>query len=226
MYKLVNANKLYTIEESHMVAIRNLSLEIGENEFVVLSGRSGSGKTTLLNVIGALETLSSGELFFQNKNLTLLSDTEISAIRRKYIGFVFQTFNLISTLTAFENIEYPLILLNQPKEEREERVHIMLKKMGIADKASSKPSQLSGGQRQRVAIARALVKNPKVLLADEPTANLDSQTSGEIVELIQALHEENKMAIVFCTHDSNIINTSHHRHVILMDGSVRWDSKK
>jgi putative ABC transport system ATP-binding protein len=225
MLELVNIKKEFKIGSVMQSAIKQVSFKLGASEFSILSGRSGSGKTTLLNIIGGLENPDSGQVIFQGKDLAALSDKDVSLLRREKIGFIFQTFNLIPVLTTFENVEYPLTILGVPHEERKDRVSDILKRVGLGQFEKSRPGQLSGGQRQRVAIARALVKRPLLILADEPTANLDLQTSEEVIQLIQTLFTEQKGSIIFCTHDADMIQRGT-RWLEMSDGRLIKDESK
>lgn len=180
-------------------------MSIPKQRFSMVIGPSGSGKTTLLNLIGCLDQPTAGEIEVCGENTGLLSDDRISEFRAKNIAFIFQTFNLIPVLSAYENVEYPLILLNVPPAERRTRTLAMLESVGLAAHADHRPNQLSGGQRQRVAIARALVKGPGLILADEPTANLDSKTGASIIELMHQIQEKHGATFVFSTHDPQLV---------------------
>ncbi len=185
-------------------ALRGANIEIGRGEFVGIIGPSGSGKTTLLNILGLLDTPDSGELYVEGHNVVGLSDDELSEIRLRKIGFVFQHYNLIPILTALENVELPMILAGKPPDVRIKRAEELLGMVGIADIASHKPSEMSGGQQQRVAIARALANEPSIVLADEPTGNLDTKASGEIVKLMKNLNRKKKTTFVVVTHDVEV----------------------
>ncbi len=224
MLRVKNIRKEFGRGEFSQRAVEDVSFEMSEGEFVLLSGRSGSGKTTLLNLIGGIEVPTRGEVQFKGQNLASLDDASVSKIRRQDIGFIFQTFNLIPVLSAFENVEYALILLGIAKDERHARVSEILKQVGLANYHMAKPSQLSGGQRQRVAIARALVKRPSLILADEPTANLDSKTANEVVSLIQELFGQNRASVIFCTHDSTMLRHGT-RSIEMSDGLLLHDRR-
>ena len=208
-------------------AVDGVSFDVGSRELILLSGRSGSGKTTLLNLIGGLDAPDEGEITFAGHELSKLTDNQVSRLRREKIGFIFQTFNLVPVISAFENVEYPLIMLGVSKDERHERVREVLKNVGLEKQAHSKPGELSGGQRQRVAIARAIVKRPSLILADEPTANLDLQTAREVVGLIQAQFIATELSIIFCTHDEKLLNEGERaplRSLKMLDGRLVVDS--
>lgn len=224
MIRLEKIEKSYDGGLAQMQALHPISLEIQKNEFVILTGRSGSGKSTLLNLVGGLEVPDRGHVYFEGQDMTKMTDTELSYFRRQHIGIVFQTFNLIPVLSAFENVEYPLLILGVPESERRKRVNEILERVGILAQANLKPSQISGGQRQRVAIARALVKRPQLLLADEPTANLDFKTAGEILSLIQELYKTDSTTVILCTHD---LSHEHRgtRKIELSDGVITVDRR-
>lgn len=205
MISLKDVEKDYRLGKSIVKALRGVSLEIGIGEFVSICGPSGSGKSTLLNIIGCLDLPTQGEVIVTGKDVTKLSDVMLSELRNRTIGFIFQMFNLITVLNAYENIEYPLLILGLSKKERQKKVLKMLEEIGLLEFMKHRPDELSGGQRQRIAIARALVTNPKIVLADEPTANLDSQTGIEILELMKRMNEEHKTTFVFSTHDPKIV---------------------
>jgi putative ABC transport system ATP-binding protein len=190
-----------------------------------LSGKSGSGKTTLLNIAGLIDPPTKGELFIKNININNISDNELSLIRAKEIGYIFQTFNLLPLLNALENVEYPLMLLNIEEEERIARAYEALKKVGLENFVHHRPSQLSGGQRQRVAFARAIVKNPTLILADEPTANLDAKTSDEVFELLMKLQLDLKVTVMLCSHDNDLISRTH-RQIFIADGQIENEVNK
>ncbi len=184
-----------------VTALKDVTLRIRRGAFTVIAGPSGSGKSTLLNLLGCLDRPNSGTIRIAGRDVMALSDAMLSGFRAKRLGFVFQNFNLISVLNAFENVEYPLRLNHVPRSEARERAMAMLAAVGIADRAGHRPAELSGGQRQRVAIARALVTRPDVVLADEPTANLDSRTGEQIVDLMREMQQESRTAFVIATHD-------------------------
>lgn len=214
--------KRYLLGQREVWALNGVSFKIDRGEFVALIGRSGSGKTTLLNLIGGLDTPSTGELKIDNQSLGIMSDDELTAFRGRNIGYVFQTFNLIPVLTVIENVEYPLIhAIDVAASARQERAREILGRMGLeGDLIYRRPSQLSGGQRQRVAIARALVHNPKLVMADEPTANLDSATAKEILDLMFSLNQELGQTFVVASHDPVVIKRAH-RVIELTDGVAK-----
>jgi putative ABC transport system ATP-binding protein len=215
--------KTYEMGTEHLHALRGISLEIHKGEFVAIMGPSGSGKSTLMNLIGCLDTPSRGSYWLAGRLASQLDDDELAAIRNKEIGFVFQTFNLLPRATALHNVELPLIYNGTPSGERLERAKRALREVDLADRLMHKPNELSGGQRQRVAIARALVNNPSILLADEPTGNLDSATGDEIMALVAHLHEGGN-TIILVTHEPDI--AAHALRVIrLRDGKVERDER-
>jgi putative ABC transport system ATP-binding protein len=203
MLKLENIGKKYELGESQSVALNSVSIAVEPKDFLILTGRSGSGKTTLLNIMGGLELPDSGHLFFEGKRMDSMTDKEISWMRRKYFGFIFQTYNLIPVMTVYENVEYPLTMLGVDAKTKAQKVNEIIDRVGLTKHRDQKPTKLSGGQRQRVAIARSLVKEPKIILADEPTANLDVRTTEEILQLIKDLHQERQSTVVLCTHSSS-----------------------
>lgn len=212
-------NKHYRLDDVLVPALSGIDLEVRSNCFTVLSGQSGSGKTTLLNLIGCIDRPDSGTITVAGQNVLALSDDAQADFRARHIGFIFQNFNLIPVLTAFENVEYPLLLTRTPKAERQERVRALLDAVGLADKMHHRPGQLSGGQRQRVAVARALAPNPKLVLADEPTANLDSQTGHAIIELMRLMQRESQVSFVFSSHDPNVLAAADDA-VFIADGKI------
>ncbi len=211
--------KRYRLGGVEVEALRGVDLTVAVGEFMALAGTSGSGKTTLLNLIGAIDRPSSGEIILDGIPLRLLNSNELARFRCKKLGYIFQTFNLIPTLNAMENVEYPLLLLGMGKEQRKRLASEALDQVGLGKKLKNRPSELSGGQRQRVAIARAMVKKPRLILADEPTANLDRKTAGEILDLMQKLNKELQTTFIFSTHDQMIL-TRAERVFYLADGSA------
>lgn len=213
--------KIYTMGEEKVKALNGVDLSIENNEYVALMGPSGSGKSTLMNMLGALDTPSSGKYWLNQQDVSILQDNELADIRNKEIGFVFQTFNLLPRYSAMENVALPLIYAGLSKSERMKRAEEVLNMVGLGDRLDHKPNELSGGQRQRVAVARALVNRPSIILADEPTGNLDSKTSYEIMALFQAIHE-NGNTVIIVTHEDDIAEHTH-RIVRLKDGKVESD---
>jgi len=209
----------YYLGKTVVNALGGIDLEVEKGEFICIAGPSGSGKTTLLNLIGCLDRPSSGKVFLDGDDVERLSDNKLSRLRAERIGFIFQSFNLIPVLSAFENIEYPLLLKGVPRGSRKKKVLAMLEEVELADFTRHRPNQLSGGQRQRVAIARALVTDPEMVLADEPTANLDSKTGEAIVDLMRKINQEMKATFIFSTHDSMVMKHAH-RMIRLKDGRI------
>jgi len=215
--------KTYEMGEEHLHALRGVSIEIHRGEYVAIMGPSGSGKSTLMNLIGCLDSPSKGRYWLAGRLVSELNDDELAYIRNKEIGFVFQTFNLLPRATALHNVELPMIYNGTPTEERLERAKKALAQVDLADRMMHKPNELSGGQRQRVAIARALVNAPSILLADEPTGNLDSQTGEEIMGLFARLHQQGN-TIILVTHESDIAAHAH-RIIRLRDGKIEKDER-
>lgn len=201
---LTQVSKTYHLDSVEVAALSAVNLEIRPNCFTVISGPSGSGKTTLLNIIGCIDRPDQGEVMVEGKNILSLSDDALSDFRARHFGFIFQNFNLLPVLTAYENVEYPLFLTGMPAQARKERVLGLLDAVGLSDRAQNRPGQLSGGQRQRVAIARALAGSPKLILADEPTANLDSQNGAAIIALMRQMQREQQVSFVFSSHDPQV----------------------
>ncbi|MCX7786999.1 MAG: ABC transporter ATP-binding protein [Spirochaetes bacterium] len=225
MIQVQDVVKEYHTGKTVVQALRGVTLKIEEGEFLSIAGPSGSGKSTLLNLLGCIDTLTSGTIRFQGKDLGSLSSDEASAFRREKIGFVFQSFNLIPVLSAYENVALPLELLHWDSQRIRRAVLSILAEVGLEGLEKRKPSELSGGQQQRVAIARALVKNPAVVLADEPTANLDSKTGEEILSLMKNLNERHGTIFVFSTHDPMVMRYAR-RLVYLHDGRIIKDERK
>jgi len=216
--------KIYQIGMVEIPALQSITLDIEENEYVALMGPSGSGKSTLMNIIGCLDTPTKGTYILNNNNVGSQTDNELAEIRNKEIGFVFQTFNLLPRLNAQENVELPLIYAGYDKKQRAEIALKVLDSVGLADRVNHKPNELSGGQRQRVAIARALVNSPSIILADEPTGNLDSKTSEEILNVLKEVHSQGN-TIIIVTHEESIAQQAE-RIIRLMDGLVESDVRK
>lgn len=220
---LENVHKTYDLGEIQVHALRGVSLEMRRGEFVAIMGASGSGKSTLMNILGCLDRPSKGRYLLDGIDVSGLSKVELAHIRNKKIGFVFQQFNLLSRTTALENVELPTLYAGIPPAERAARAKQSLERVGLADRALHHPSQLSGGQQQRVAIARALVNKPAILLADEPTGNLDSRTSVEIMDILQRLNEDEGLTVVLVTHEPDIANYAQ-RALEFRDGRMRKDT--
>jgi putative ABC transport system ATP-binding protein len=214
--------KTYKMGAEEVNALRSVSIVVNKGEYVAFMGPSGSGKSTLMNIIGCLDTPTAGTYILNEKNVSDMTENELAEIRNKEIGFVFQTFNLLPRASCLENVALPLIYAGYSKSERDERAFEALKNVGLADRVSHKPNELSGGQRQRVAIARALVNDPSIILADEPTGNLDSKTSYSIMELFHELHQKGN-TIIMVTHEDDIAHYAH-RIVRLKDGLVESDT--
>jgi putative ABC transport system ATP-binding protein len=221
--RVENLHKIYDLGEVQIHALRGVSLTIHPGEFVAIMGASGSGKSTFMNIIGCLDRPTRGAYWLEGQDVSKLSKIELAHIRNRKIGFVFQSFNLLARTSALENVELPLIYATQPHEERLKRAQEALRIVGLEGREDHYPSQLSGGQQQRVAIARALVNNPTILLADEPTGNLDSRKSIEIMEIFQRLNREKGLTIMLVTHEPDIARFAR-RTVVFSDGKVRRDA--
>ena len=221
LIEITNITKRYEMGDNVVMALQDVSLTIKQGEYLSIMGPSGSGKSTFMNILGCLDTPSTGEYKFRGVDVSHLDDDELSAMRNKEIGFVFQNFNLLPKLDAVQNVELPLAYAGVPAAERRERAVRALERVKLADRMHHKPSELSGGQRQRVAIARALVTNPGILLADEPTGALDSKTGVEIMRLFNELHQEGN-TIILITHEQEIANYAI-RNVYIKDGTIHYD---
>lgn len=221
---LDNVHKTYDLGEVQVHALRGVSLEIKRGEFVAIMGASGSGKSTLMNILGCLDRPTKGRYLLDGTDVSELSKTELAHIRNRKIGFVFQQFNLLSRTTALENVELPTLYAGIPPQERVARAKLSLERVGLAERALHHPSQLSGGQQQRVAIARALVNRPSILLADEPTGNLDSRTSVEIMDILQRLNEDEGLTVVLVTHEPDIAGYAQ-RALEFRDGKMKRDTR-
>ena len=219
-----NLWKVYQMDKQEVSALCGVTFTISQNEFVAIMGPSGSGKSTLMNLLGCLDTPTKGDYFLNEKQVSTLSENELAYIRNQEIGFVFQVFNLLARATAFHNVELPLIYKGASRDERARRVHKALKMVEMDHRMDHRPSELSGGERQRVAIARALVNEPSLLLADEPTGNLDSKTGDEILKLFHKIHAEGN-TIIMVTHDADIANQAQ-RILYTRDGKIEKEEKK
>lgn len=211
--------KIYPMGEVSVPALQGISLKVGEGQFLALMGASGSGKSTAMNLVGCLDIPSRGNVFLQGRNIASLSESHLAQIRGKVIGFIFQQFNLIPTLSALENVGLPMLFQGHSRDEREKRALELLQRVGLEERAFHRPSELSGGQQQRVAIARALANDPKVILADEPTGNLDSATGKQVIAMLKELHRKEHKTIVMVTHDKEIAKHAD-RIVRLQDGKI------
>jgi putative ABC transport system ATP-binding protein len=222
--KASNITKVYNETKVPVYALNGVDIDVEEGEFTAIVGPSGCGKTTLLNILGGLDHPSSGSVMIGDTDITSMKDSELIDFRLKNIGFVFQAYNLIPVLTTYENVEFIMLLQKEEKQKRGERVMELLEQMEIADKAKQRPSELSGGQQQRVAVARALASKPKFILADEPTANLDSKSTSNLLDIMAQMNREEKATFVFSTHDQRVIDKAK-RIITLEDGKVVSDEK-
>ncbi len=222
LIEIKKLDKDYVMGDVVVHALVDINLNIKQNEYVAIMGPSGSGKSTLMNILGCLDTPTSGDYFFRGADVSQMDDDELSAMRNKEIGFVFQNFNLLPKLSALQNVELPLVYSGIPKNERRDKAIAALERVGLADRMEHKPTELSGGQRQRVAIARALVSKPGILLADEPTGALDSKTGVEIMHLFDELHREGNTIIVI-THEQEIADYAR-RTIHILDGKINSDT--
>ena len=219
-----NIRKSYIMGRQVLPVLKGISLNIFKNEYVALMGPSGSGKSTLMNILGCLDTPTEGKYILNGNDVSKMEDNQLAEIRNKEIGFVFQQFNLLPRLSALENVALPLVYAGMPKKQRNERAMDVLEKVSLTDRSHHKPNELSGGQSQRVAIARALVNNPSIILADEPTGNLDSKTSFEIMEIFDKIHDGGN-TVILVTHEEDIANFAR-RIIRLRDGIVESDKRK
>jgi putative ABC transport system ATP-binding protein len=220
-----NLHKTYDETKVPVHALRGVDIEIGKGEFTAIVGPSGSGKTTLLNIIGGLDRPSSGSILVGGTDISKLSDNQLIDFRKENIGFVFQAYNLIPVLTAQENVEFVMLLQNRSKSERDQRVKELMEAVGLGDRLHNRPSELSGGQQQRVAVARALAAKPDFILADEPTANLDSISTYNLLDIMAKLNKDEDITFVFSTHDSRVISRAR-RVITIEDGKVVSDERK
>lgn len=224
LIRVEGLKKTYTDDGVPVPALRGIDLDIEPGEFTAIVGPSGSGKTTFLNIVSGLDRPSKGKIWIKGRPLAEMSDRELSDFRRDHLGFVFQAYNLIPVLTVEENVEYIILLQGVSKEERKKRVGKMLEEVGLAGFESRRPPQLSGGQQQRVAVARAMVSEPSLILADEPTANLDSESGGALLDMMRELNEKTNMTFIFSTHDENVMRRAK-RLIVLRDGRVAEDRR-
>ena len=216
---LRNVVKTYGDNGLKVTAVNGISFDIPRKRFAMIVGPSGSGKTTLLNLIGCIDKPTAGKIEVAGQNVAKLNDNKVTDFRAKNIAFIFQNFSLYPVLSAYENVEYPLLLIGMPAAQRRERTMSLLEAVGLADQARHRPNQLSGGQKQRVAIARALVKHPEIVLADEPTANLDTQTGAQIIELMRRMQHEQDVSFIFASHDPQLISHAEETYII-RDGAL------
>jgi len=219
LVRLTDVTRTYPLGRVNVRALTGVSLDIDGGDFLALAGPSGSGKTTLLNLIGCIDKPDSGRIIIDGVDVTAIPLHRLASTRLHTLGFIFQTFNLIPVLTAYENVEYPLLLQHVPSAKRRERVRYWLDQVGLSDQARQRPDQLSGGQRQRVAIARAMAGEPKLVLADEPTANLDSVTAAKILDLVEAINAKTRCTFIFATHDPALMSRAR-RCVRMHDGAL------
>lgn len=225
MISIRKVSRNYKTGETVVKALKQISLEIGDGEFLSIAGPSGSGKTTLLNLIGCIDTIDDGEIIINGEAVTKMGKKEMTDYRRHNLGFIFQTYNLIPVLSAYENVAFVLSILNIDENEIKDRTMAMLKEVGLEGMENRRPGKLSGGQQQRVAIARALIKNPQIVLADEPTANLDSKTGEEILKIMKKMNEKYKTTFLFSTHDQMVMDYGS-RLVQLHDGLIISDERR
>jgi putative ABC transport system ATP-binding protein len=224
LIRVEGLRKTYTDDGVPVPALRGIDLDIEPGEFTAIVGPSGSGKTTFLNIVSGLDRPTKGKVWIKGRPLAEMSDRELSDFRRDHLGFIFQAYNLIPVLTVEENVEYIILLQGISKEERKKRVRKMLEEVGLAGFESRRPPQLSGGQQQRVAVARAMVSEPSLILADEPTANLDSESGGALLDMMRELNEKTNMTFIFSTHDENVMRRAK-RLIVLRDGQVAEDRR-
>lgn len=223
--ELNNVHKIYNSSEIKVHAVNGISLNFEEGEFAAIVGPSGSGKTTLLNLIGGLDTPTEGRILVNGTDLSTLKSSELIDFRMNYIGFVFQSYNLIPVLTAAENVEFIMNLQKRPKHDRQRRTRELLEAVGLGNRLDSRPAKLSGGQQQRVAVARALASKPKFILADEPTANLDSKSTETLLDIMEDLNKEEKITFIFSTHDARVVKKAR-RVITIEDGKAISDKRR
>ena len=220
--RLQHVEKIYADNGVPVTALRDVSLSIAQGEFVVIAGPSGSGKTTLLNIMGALDKPTSGQVLLENEDVSTLTSAQVAAFRLEKLGFVFQAYNLIPVLTAMENVEFSMMLLGMDKATRRARALEVMRELGIEELAYNRPSEMSGGQQQRVAVARAIVNKPSIVLADEPTANLDTHTGAQLLDIMENMNRVHNLTFIFSSHDPQVIDRAR-RLILLRDGSVEKD---
>ncbi len=223
LIKLENVEKTYTLGEIKVQALDKVNLEIKQNDFLAIQGPSGSGKSTFVNMVGCLDTPTKGEIYLENHNIAHLSESDLAQIRGKKIGFIFQTFNLIPSLTALENVALPMTFQNIPRNKRLKKAHELLIAVGLGNRLSHLPNQLSGGQKQRVAIARSLINDPEIILADEPTGNLDTKTGYEIMNILKEFNNKGK-TIILVTHNQELAKLTN-KKITLKDGKIIGEKK-
>ena len=223
--KVENLEKIYQDNGVPVHALKGIDLTIAKGDYLVIAGPSGSGKTTLLNLLGALDKPTKGKVFLNQEDITDKKKKELSEIRLKKLGFIFQSYNLIPVLTTIENIEFSMMLLGIPEIERREKAMKLMDELGIKELADKRPNEMSGGQQQRVAVARAIVNDPEIVLADEPTANLDSKTGSNLLDLMEQMNSEKNITFVFSSHDLQVINRAK-RLLLLKDGLIESDENK
>ncbi|MFP4367272.1 MAG: ABC transporter ATP-binding protein [Bacteroidales bacterium] len=220
--KTTNLTKIYNGSAAPVKAVNNVNLEFGEGEFTAIVGPSGSGKTTFLNLVGGLDKATEGKVIIDGTDISMMKESHLFDFRLRNIGFVFQSYNLIPVLTAKENVSFIMLLQKQPKQKMEQRAKEMLEQVGLSDKLDSRPGQMSGGQQQRVAVARALASKPKFVLADEPTASLDTESAFNLLDIMARLNKEENITLIFSTHDQRVIDRAR-RIITLIDGAVSKD---
>jgi putative ABC transport system ATP-binding protein len=225
--KLTNVRKVYPLGKVEVEAVKGVNLDIERGDFISIAGPSGSGKTTILNMIGCIDTPTEGVVEIEGQATSDLSDKEITSLRHRTIGFIFQSFNLVPELDVYENVEFPLLLGKEKmrRKEKEEWLSFLIEEVGLTKWRDHRPNELSGGQRQRVAIARALATKPKIILADEPTGNLDSKTGESIIELMKKINREQETTFIFSTHDSEIVSIADHV-IRLHDGTIESEERR
>ncbi|WP_242143306.1 MULTISPECIES: ABC transporter ATP-binding protein [unclassified Bacillus cereus group] len=222
--RLDHVSKVYRLGKTEVPALQNIDLAVKKSEFLGIIGPSGSGKSTILNIIGCMDSITSGQLWINDKDVSRISDSEATNLRSEMIGFIFQSFNLIPVLTVYENIELPLLLQKHSKTERHEKITRIIEQVGLQHYMHHKPDELSGGQRQRVAIARAIVGEPKLVIADEPTASLDSETGKAIMNMMLSINESNGTTFIFTTHDPSVMKYAK-RIITIKDGKIEKEQE-